>query len=107
MKDLTKAHEQHLLPIIRANEDDEEQTVEILTENIQTVYIRFTKFSLLQLFRNAQEKTKRVAMLQVKPQEQTVKKNVQNFLALQLQGLASQFRNAQKDYLGSENTHSN
>lgn len=57
VKELSKAHEQHLLPIIRAKDDEEEQTVEILTENIQTVryFLRdtFSYFEMLKKKPNA------------------------------------------------------
>jgi len=89
MNKLAECHKSHLLPQFEVDDrQEEEQTIEILTEKITKMY------------QQTQNKIQRMSQERVKKQEEeVVKKNIQSQLASQLQDLSLEFRKAQKDYL--------
>jgi syntaxin 16 len=87
MTELSNAHGNHLKPQFVAEDMEDEQTIEILTEQI-------TK-----MFQQSQAKLARLGKERVQGQEISIRKNLQSSLASQLQELSIQFRKDQKDYL--------
>jgi len=88
MEELAESHKNHLLPQFGPDDKiDEEQTIEILTENIT------------RMFQAAQGKVQKLGSVPLHKQEESVRKNLQSQLASQLQELSVSFRKTQKDYL--------
>jgi len=88
MEELAESHKNHLLPTFNVSDKiDEEQTIEILTDQIT------------QMFFQAQSKVKLLGNATVSDQEEAIRRNMQSSLALQLQDLSVAFKKSQKDYL--------
>jgi len=91
MEKLYKHHEEHLIPKFETELDEtdnaEVNTIHILTEEITKT------------FHAAGSRIQLIGKASVGPQEETIKKNVQASLAMELQNLSGVFRARQNDYL--------
>jgi len=88
MEELAESHKNHLLPTFNVSDKiDDEQTIEILTNQITSMFFQ------------GQSKVKQLGNLTISEQEESVRRNMQSSLALQLQDLSVGFKKSQKDYL--------
>jgi len=88
MEKLSELHKVYLLPQFNVDDNtDEQQSIEVLTD-----YITKT-------FQQTHNKIQFVGKQAVGSQEESIKKNIQSSLALELQNMSLNFKASQRDYL--------